>query len=82
LIGLSQGKGNNEPLDSFKILCYQACNRLLIFFPEVTAHGFNKDGKAVCGFFSLATAVEHKAAVVTGDPEFKKVEHLVEVVWV
>jgi ribonuclease VapC len=32
--------------------------------------------------FALASAVEHKAAVVTGDPEFKKVEHLVEVVWV
>jgi len=32
--------------------------------------------------FALASAVEQKAAVVTGDPEFKKVEHLVEVVWV
>lgn len=32
--------------------------------------------------FALASAVEHRAAVVTGDPEFKKVEHLVEVVWV
>lgn len=32
--------------------------------------------------FALASAVEHKAAVVTGDPEFKKVAHLVEVVWV
>src|SRR3990172_5517647 len=32
--------------------------------------------------FALASAVEHKAAVVTGDPEFRKVEHLVEVVWV
>jgi len=32
--------------------------------------------------FALASAVEHRAAVVTGDPEFRKVEHLVEVVWV
>jgi predicted nucleic acid-binding protein len=32
--------------------------------------------------FALASAIEHKAAVVTGDPEFKKAEHLVEVVWV
>ena len=32
--------------------------------------------------FALASAIEHKAAVVTGDPEFKKVEHIVEVVWV
>jgi ribonuclease VapC len=32
--------------------------------------------------FALASAVEHKAILVTGDPEFKKVEHLVEIVWV
>lgn len=32
--------------------------------------------------FALASAIEHKAALVTGDPEFKKVEHLVGIVWV
>ena len=31
--------------------------------------------------FALASAIEYKAALVTGDPEFKKVEHLVEIVW-
>ncbi len=32
--------------------------------------------------FALASAVEHKAILVTGDPEFKKVEHLVNIVWI
>jgi predicted nucleic acid-binding protein len=32
--------------------------------------------------FALASAVEHKAILVTGDLEFRKVEHLVEIVWV
>jgi ribonuclease VapC len=32
--------------------------------------------------FALASAVEHKALLVTGDPEFKKVEHLVNIVWI
>jgi ribonuclease VapC len=32
--------------------------------------------------FALASAVEHKAILVTGDPEFKKVEHLIEIMWV
>ena len=32
--------------------------------------------------FALASALEHKASIVTGDPEFRKVEHLVNVVWV
>ena len=32
--------------------------------------------------FILASALEHKATIVTGDPEFKKVQHLVDIVWV
>jgi len=32
--------------------------------------------------FALASAVEHKAVIVTGDPEFKKVEHLAEIYWI
>ncbi len=32
--------------------------------------------------FALASAVEHKATLVTGDPEFKRVEHLVDIVWI
>jgi len=32
--------------------------------------------------FALGSAVEHKAILVTGDPEFKKVEHLVDIVWI
>ena len=31
--------------------------------------------------FALSSAIEHKAVLVTGDPEFKKVEHLVKVFW-
>lgn len=32
--------------------------------------------------FVIASAIEHKATIVTGDPEFKKVEHLVKIRWV
>jgi len=32
--------------------------------------------------FALASAVEHKAILVTGDPDFKKVSHLVDIVWI
>ena len=32
--------------------------------------------------FALASAVEYKAILVTGDPEFKKVAQLVDIVWV
>ena len=31
--------------------------------------------------FAVATALKENAAVVTGDPEFAKVEHLVKIDW-
>ena len=32
--------------------------------------------------FVVASAIEHNAALVTGDPEFRQVEHLVKILWV
>ncbi len=32
--------------------------------------------------FAVATALNVDASIVTGDPEFKKVERLVEIVWI
>ena len=32
--------------------------------------------------FALASAIEHSAQLVTGDPEFRQVEHLVKIIWV
>lgn len=32
--------------------------------------------------FTVATAYREKASVITGDPEFKKVEHLIEIEWI
>lgn len=32
--------------------------------------------------FALATAITNDAKIITGDPEFKEVAHLVDVVWI
>ena len=32
--------------------------------------------------FAVASAIEHNATLVTGDPEFRQVEHLVKILWV
>jgi len=32
--------------------------------------------------FAVASALRHDASVVTGDPEFKNVEHMVEIDWI
>jgi ribonuclease VapC len=39
-------------------------------------------GMSYADCFALASAVEHGAVLVTGDPEFRAVEHLVTVAWV
>lgn len=31
--------------------------------------------------FAIATALKVEASIITGDPEFKKVENLVEIIW-
>lgn len=31
--------------------------------------------------FAVATAVREKAVILTGDPEFKKVRHLADIIW-
>jgi ribonuclease VapC len=31
--------------------------------------------------FAVATAIKYDATLVTGDPDFKKVEHLIEIEW-
>jgi predicted nucleic acid-binding protein len=32
--------------------------------------------------FALASAIENKATIITGDPEFEKVEDLVDIYWI
>lgn len=32
--------------------------------------------------FAAAAAIEHSATLVTGDPEFRQVEHLVKILWI
>jgi ribonuclease VapC len=32
--------------------------------------------------FAVGTALKYQAAIVTGDPEFKKIEHLVQIDWI
>ena len=61
---------------NFTIL--QVTNRLVYQAAEYKAQ--YRISYADC--FVLASAIEHKATTVTGDPEFKKVEHLVDIVWV
>ena len=37
---------------------------------------------ALAGCFAVATAIDNDAVIITGDPEFKLVRHLVEIEWI
>jgi predicted nucleic acid-binding protein len=75
--------------DRKKIECLAAIERLGIEILSVPNELIFKAAEYKAGFsisyadcFALASAIENKAALVTGDPEFKKVEHLVKIIWV
>ena len=50
-------------------------------FVMAAAHVRVRHAVSCADAFAIALAQEKGASVVTGDPEFKKVEHLVQVVW-
>lgn len=51
----------------------------LIFRAAEYKAGFNM---SFADCFAMASAVEHGAMLVTGDPEFRAAEHLVKIAWV
>lgn len=75
--------------DQKKIECLAAIERLGIEVLPVPNELIFKAAEYKADFsisyadcFALASALENKASIVTGDPEFKKVEHLIHVIWV
>ena len=55
-----------------------ATNELVYKAAELKAHF----AMSYADTFVVASAIEHGAMLVTGDPEFRQVEHLVQVIWV
>lgn len=52
-------------------------NELVIEAAEIKA----RYAIAYADAFAVASAIREKACIITGDPEFKEVEHLVEIYW-
>jgi predicted nucleic acid-binding protein len=75
--------------DQKKIECLAAIERLGIEILSVPNELVFKAAELKAEFgisyadcFALASALENKAALVTGDPEFKKVQHVAKIMWV
>jgi ribonuclease VapC len=68
-------------LDSFSLLpahIVEPSPLIIISAAEIKAN--HAISYADC--FVAATAFDYKASIITGDPEFKKIEHLIEIDWI
>lgn len=73
----------------------EAARRQLEQFPELSVHVIHPSSDIILSAseikaeyavsyadcFAVATALKTQASIITGDPEFKKVEHLVKIHW-
>lgn len=66
-----------EKIGLLPITIYPCPNDLVLEAAEIKA----TYPLALADAFIVATALREKARIITGDPEFKKVKHLVEIHW-
>jgi ribonuclease VapC len=77
-IGLEPAKENLERLLTLPIIIISPSSELIMRAAEIKA----EYAISYAGCFAVATAEQLSASIVTGDPEIKKVEHLVPVDWI
>ena len=76
-IGLSSAKIYLEQVCQLPIKVVSPSSEIIMLAAETKAE--HAISYADC--FAVATAISLSASIVTGDPEFKKVEHLVSISW-
>ena len=77
-IGLEPAKENLERLSNLPIKIISPSSELIMRVAEIKA----QYAISYADCFAAATAKQLSASIITGDPEFKKVEHLVSVDWI
>ncbi|MGD8523179.1 MAG: type II toxin-antitoxin system VapC family toxin [Desulfobacterales bacterium] len=77
-IGLEPAKENLERLLNLPIIIISPSSELIMRAAEIKA----QYAISYADCFAVATAEQLSASIITGDPEFKKVEHLVSVDWI
>ncbi len=76
--GLEPAKENLERLLNLPIKIISPSSELIMRAAEIKA----QYAISYADCFAAATAEQLSASIITGDPEFKKVEHLVSVDWI
>ncbi len=77
-IGLHAAKNHLEQVRQLPIQVVSPTTDLILRASEVKA----EYAISYADCFAVATALDCSAAIVTGDPEFKKVEHLASIIWI
>ena len=77
VIGIKPAQNLLDNIRLLPIKILPSSNELVLEAAEYKA----KYPIAYANAFALATAVREKACIITGDPEFKEVEHLIEIHW-
>ena len=77
-IGLEPAKENIERLSNLRIKIISPSSELIMRAAEIKA----QYAISYADCFAAATAKQLSASIITGDPEFKKVEHLVSLNWI
>ena len=77
-IGLESAREYLERLTQLPFEIVNPCSELIMLAAEIKA----QYAISYADCFAVATALKFSAAIITGDPEFKKVEALVKVEWV
>lgn len=75
--GLGKGKQVLATIKSFPLVLVSAADDLVLEAAEIKA----KYPIALSDCFAAALALKEKAPILTGDPEFKKLEEIVKIKW-
>jgi ribonuclease VapC len=76
--GLSAARKNLEQFYALPVEVIAPSTEIILSASEIKAQ--HAISYADC--FAAATALKYSASIMTGDIDFKKIEHLVEVVWI
>ena len=76
-LGLESAKLYLEQLLDLPIAIISASSEIIREAAEIKA----QYAISYAGCFAVATALNYSASIITGDPEFKKVDHIVTIEW-
>ena len=77
-LGLAAARDHLEQFSELPIQVIPPSSDIILSASEIKA----EYAISYADCFAVATALNVGAAIVTGDPEFREVEHLAEIVWV